>query len=109
MPVNVLENNKEFQELLLWAQKEDKVFDFNSIDNGIPLQKKSLKFEKTGHANHPDYDKVIDNKIKDIMSNDILDEGEKFEEVQKLINNTKQKLEKDVLLGNKDVNQILDL
>ncbi len=43
------------------------------------------------------------------MSNDILDEGEKFEEVQKLINNTKQKLEKDVLLGNKDVNQILDL
>jgi hypothetical protein len=108
IPVNVLEKNKELQELLLWAKKNGKDFDFNSIDNGIPLQKKSSKFDQSGHANHPDYDKKIGKKINEIMGDDNLDLDGKLDEINDLIYNTKQKLEKEVLLGNKDVNHIIN-
>ena len=39
---------------------KSKKFDFNGLDNGIPLQKKRLKYEITGHAKHPDYDKALE-------------------------------------------------
>lgn len=107
IPVKVLENNKELQELLLWAKKNGKDFDFNSIDNGIPLQKKSIKFEQSGHANHPKYDEAITEKINDILEK-APSEEKAFERIQNLISDTKGKLEADVLLGNKDVNQIVN-
>ncbi|RRJ86496.1 hypothetical protein EG240_16060 [Paenimyroides tangerinum] len=107
IPVKVLENNKELQELLLWAKKNGKDFDFNSIDNGIPLQKKSVKFEQSGHTNHPKYDNAIAEKINDILEK-APSEEKAFERIQNLISDTKGKLEADVLLGNKDVNQIVN-
>ena len=107
IPVKVLEKNKELQELLLWAKKNGKDFDFNSIDNGIPLQKKSIKFEQSGHANHPKYDNAITEKINDILEK-APSEEKAFERIQNLISDTKGKLEADVLLGTKDVNQIVN-
>jgi hypothetical protein len=103
IPVNVLEGNKELQELLLKYQDR---FNFNSLDNGIPLQKKRIDIVN-GHATHPDYDKAMAKRVEDIMNSPINDTN-KFEEIQNLINNAKNKLETDVLLGNKDVNQILN-
>lgn len=108
IPVNILKDNKELQKVLLWAEKNNKKFDFNSIDNGIPLQKKKAAIDLNGHTNHPKYDEVIANKIEDIVNNPFADEVEKFNEIQILIKKAKNKLESDVLLGNKDVNQILD-
>lgn len=105
IPVNVFKGNKELQELLYKFQKE---FDFNGLDNGIPLQKKSIRNEITGHANHPNYDDAIAEKLNEILENETFNEVRKFREVQKLINTTKQKLEVEVLLGNKDVNQIIN-
>lgn len=102
IPIKVFENNKELQELILWAQRNGKKLDFNSI----PLQKKSIKFEQSGHANHPNYDTAINQKIVDIMESP-LDNLSKFDEIENLIKNTKNKLEIEVLLGNKDVNQII--
>ena len=108
IPISVLKEKEALQELLLWAEKNGKKFDFNGLDNAIPLQKKRLKYEISGHANHPDYDKAIDKKITEIItSRRNLNNPEKaFEEIQELIQKSKDILEKEVLLGTKDVNQI---
>ncbi len=108
IPVKVLEGNKELQELLLWAEKNGKKFDFNDIENGIPLPKKSLKFEQTGHANHPAYDNLMSQKINDILERSPNQE-KAFERIQNLIDNTKKELEREVLLGIKDVNHIMNM
>ena len=76
--------------------------------SGIPLQKKKAKIDFNGHANHPQYDDIIKKKVEDVVSNPLLDEEEKFDEIKSLIKRAKTKLESDVLLGNKDVNQILE-
>ena len=108
IPISVLKENKALQELLLWAEKNGKKFDFNGLDNAIPLQKKRLKYEISGHANHPDYDKAIIDKIKNITNSKILKNEEKLDAIQNIIDKTKIKLEKEVLLGNKDVNDIIN-
>jgi hypothetical protein len=66
IPIDVLEQNLELQELLFKFQDQ---FDFNSIDNGIPLPKKSLRFDQAGHANHPKYDMAIRKQVDDIINN----------------------------------------
>ena len=108
IPISVLEKNKALQELLLWAEKNGKKFDFNGLDNAIPLQKKRLKYEISGHANHPDYDINLDEKITIIINNANGNNMLAFDRIKKLIQKSKDKLEKEVLLGNKDVNDIID-
>lgn len=107
IPINVLKENKELQKLLLWAEQNGKKFDFNGLDNGIPLQKKRLKYEITGHANHPKYDKAIIPKIKNITNSNLTNE-KKLEIIQDIISKTKIKLENEVLLGTKEVNDIIN-
>ena len=108
IPISVLEKNKALQELLLWAEKNGKKFDFNGLDNAIPLQKKRLKYEISGHANHPNYDKAIIERVYIILSNESYSELRKFNEIQTLIKIGKEKLETNVLLGTKNVNDIID-
>lgn len=108
IPISILKEKEALQELLLWAEKNGKKFDFNGLDNAIPLQKKRLKYEISGHANHPDYDKAIIDKIKNITNSKILKNEEKLDAIQNIIDKTKIKLEKEVLLGNKDVNDIIN-
>jgi hypothetical protein len=105
IPINVLENNKELQDLLFKFQDR---FDFNSIDNAIPLPKKSVRFDVSGHANHPLYDRNMREKIVDIVNNNRLNDERKFEGIKNIINETKSKLEMDILLGDKDVNSLFD-
>ncbi|MCJ1805951.1 hypothetical protein MRP92_03375, partial [Flavobacterium covae] len=62
-----------------------------------------------GHTNHPKYDQAMTVKLNEILGNDSYSEIRKFNEIKKLINNTKMKLENDVLLGSKDVNEIINL
>jgi flagellar basal body-associated protein FliL len=104
IPISVLEKNKELQDLLFKFQDR---FDFNSIDNAIPLQKKSIKYDISGHANHPKYDSNITDKIRNIFEQSSSDEII-FNRINNLINDIKNKLESDVLLGNKNVNDIID-
>lgn len=80
-------------------------FDFNSIDNGMMVQKKSLKLENNGHTSHNEYNLAIDAKITDIISNSNKPE-KALDEIKELIKTTKETLKKEVLLGNKDVNDI---
>ncbi|MFH6989227.1 AHH domain-containing protein [Flavobacterium collinsii] len=108
IPVKVLGKNPKLKELLFWAEKNGKKFEFNGLDNSIPIQKKKAKIDLNGHTNHPAYDRAIEQKIDEICSDPNLDNVGKFEEIQDLINDTKIKLENEVLLGNKDVNQIIN-
>ena len=108
IPISVLKKNKALQELLLWAEKNGKKFDFNGLDNAIPLQKKRLKYEISGHANHPNYDINLDEKITEIINDSNGDNMLALDRIKKLIQKSKDKLEKEVLLGNKDVNDIID-
>lgn len=108
IPINVLKENEKLQQLLLWAEKNGKNFDFNGLDNGIPLQKKRLKYEISGHAKHPKYDEFIIKKIEYVLNDKSLDNFNKYDEIQEIINNTKIKLEQEVLLGNKNVNDIIN-
>ena len=112
IPIDVLKTNPDLQQLLFDLKKADPnfSFDFNGIDNGMMLQKKSLKLDVNGHASHKKYSDAIDVKITEIITSQRnLNKPEKaFEEIQELIKNTKNKLEKEVLLGNKDVNDIVN-
>lgn len=112
IPIDVLKNNDKLQQLLFDLKKADPnfSFDFNGIDNGMMLQKKSLKLDVNGHASHKKYSDAIDVKITEIItSKRNLNKPEKaFEEIQELIKKSKNRLEKEVLLGNKDVNDIVD-
>jgi hypothetical protein len=101
-PVNVVESNQELQRIL-----NKFGFDLNGMDNAIPLQKKSLKFDVNGHANHPQYDDFMRNEINEILNEKSLTDLQKYEKIQDLVAETKSKLETDVLLGNKDVNDII--
>jgi DNA repair ATPase RecN len=111
IPVEVLQTNERFQQLLFDLQKADPNFnfDFNGIDNGMMLQKKSVNLDiNTGHANHPQYNDAINKKINEILST-AKNDNDAFNKIQNFINDTKNKLTNEVLLGNKDVNNIIDL
>ena len=110
IPIDVLKNNDKLQQLLFDLKKADPnfSFDFNGIDNGMMLQKKSLKLDVNGHTSHKQYNFAIDKKVTEICSSKKLSDIEKFEKIEDLIKNAKNKLEKEVLLGNKDVNDIID-
>jgi hypothetical protein len=77
------------------------------MDNAIPLQKRSLKYDVTGHSNHPRYDRFMEGEIGKILTDPRFDDLGKFEKIQELVNKTKTKLEVDVLLGNRNVNDIV--
>lgn len=112
IPIDVLKTNIDLQQLLFDLKKADPnfSFDFNGIDNGMMLQKKSLKLDVNGHTIHNDYSREINKKITEIItSKRNLNKPKKaFEEVQELIKKSKNRLEKEVLLGNKDVNDIVN-
>jgi hypothetical protein len=68
IPVDVLKGNDKLKELLYNLQKNnpDFKFDFNGIDNGMMVPKKSISLDINGHAKHNEYSLAIDNKISEI-------------------------------------------
>ena len=110
IPIDVLKNNDKLQQLLFDLKKADPnfSFDFNGIDNGMMLQKKSLKLDVNGHTSHKKYNDAIDAKITEIINDSNGNNMLAFDRIKKLIQKSKDKLEKEVLLGNKDVNDIVN-
>ncbi|ATA89594.1 hypothetical protein CGC58_07535 [Capnocytophaga stomatis] len=110
IPVDVLKTNPDLKQLLFDLKKAnpDFTFDFNGIDNGMMIQKKSLKLDINGHASHNDYNREIGKKISEIINNVNGDNELAFKQIQRLIKNTKNKLEQEVLLGTKNVNDIIN-
>ena len=79
------------------------------IDNGIMLQKKSNALVVNGHTTHPKYNDAISDKITEIINStkNVNKPQRALEEIEDLIKTTKETLKKDVLLGTKDVNDIV--
>ena len=109
IPADVLKNNPDLKELLFELRKTDPDFDFdfNGIDNGMMIQKKSNSLQINGHTVHNDYNREISKKISELIQNATTKE-KAFEKVKKLISDTKNKLKQDVLLGTKNVNEIVN-
>ncbi|WP_309607562.1 AHH domain-containing protein [Flavobacterium sp.] len=112
IPADVLKNNPDLKELLFELRKTDPDFDFdfNGIDNGMMIQKKSNSLQINGHTVHNDYNREISKKITDIItdSRNLNKPKRAFDEIEDLIKSTKQKLKNEVLLGNKNVNDIIN-
>ena len=109
IPVKVLEKNDKLKNLLFELSKDPKFnfdFEFNKIDNGMMIQKKSVKLEVDGHGNHPEYDREINIKINSIIQKAGNDKLAAFNQIKKLIKDTKTTLKNEVLLGTKNVNNI---
>ena len=97
IPADLLKTNEKFKELIFNLQKADPdfKFDFNGLDNGIMLQKKSVGLDiNTGHAKHEVYNREISRKITEICSDSNLNNIDKFEEIEELIKNTKERIRK---------------
>jgi hypothetical protein len=100
------------KDLIFNLQKADPnfKFDYNGIENGMMLQKKSNSLEINGHTSHKQYNDAISEKISEIIKKESnVDLPKKaFKELQDLMQSTKQKLKTEVLLGTKDVNDIVN-
>ncbi|MDR1526048.1 MAG: AHH domain-containing protein, partial [Dysgonamonadaceae bacterium] len=109
IPVDVLKDNPYLKELLFNLQKNnpDFKFDFNGLDNGIMVPKKSISLDINGHAKHNDYSYAIDKKITEIINeaqgNDLI----ALQNIEKLVQDAKNTLKNEVLLGTKNVNDIV--
>lgn len=55
------------------------------------MEKKSVKYDVSGHANHPAYDAALNQKINNILESAI-DENDAFNKIKDFINATKNKL-----------------
>ncbi|GIZ16110.1 AHH domain-containing protein [Capnocytophaga catalasegens] len=112
IPIDVLKSNDKLQKLLFDLKKADPNFnfDFNGIENGMMIQKKSLKLDINGHTIHNDYNREISKKISEIITlpRNVNKPQRAFDEIKELIQETKDKLEKEVLLGTKNVNDIIN-
>jgi hypothetical protein len=107
IPIEILEKNDKLNALLFRLQ-EKADFDFNGLDNGMMLQAKSLNIDVAGHAKHNEYSLAIDKKVTEICASK-LDDIDKLNKIKELIAKTKETLKNEVLLGNKDVNDITNL
>jgi hypothetical protein len=110
IPIDVLKTNPDLQKLLFDLKKADPNFnfDFNNIENGMMIQKKNLKLDVNGHTVHNKYNDAISNKITAIISEAGGDNQVAIKKIEKLIKNTKEKLKTDVLLGDKNVDDIIE-
>ncbi|QYS85535.1 hypothetical protein JJC03_09950 [Flavobacterium oreochromis] len=87
-------------------------FDFNGLDNGIPVHKYSKEFKELGgHGNHLDYNDISKLEILEIKKHS-LDENGMFSQVifdKKLmnhINKTREGIIQQVIKENKKVNDL---
>lgn len=108
IPKQVLDN-ADLKKILDWARKNNKSWDFGGLNNGVMLQKikKNISGEIVGdHANHPNYNTLINNKI----SNEIFDPSDlegSFKELMEFTNKLKQKLNQEVIEGENIVSNLI--
>ena len=109
IPKNVLRDNANLQNILDWARNNNKYWDFGDIDNGIMLQKrrKNISGEVVGdHANHPNYDTQITQKIDDIFNQSNGNMPDAFDDLIDFVDDLKLLLNTDVVEGSQIVNTI---
>lgn len=86
-----------------------KKWDFGDLDNGIMLQKrkKNIIGEVVGdHSNHPTYNTLIYKKIDETFLDSKGNLKDAFDELESLTKSLIDKLSKEVIEGDKIVNNI---
>lgn len=109
IPKNVLRDNANLQSILDWARNNGKSWDFGDIDNGIMLQKrrKNNIGEVVGdHANHPEYDRQIREKINQIYNENSGNLSDAYDDFIDFVNDLKQQINAEVVEGNQIINTI---
>lgn len=109
IPKNVLRDNANLQNILDWARKNGKKWDFGEIENGIMLQKRrknSLGEIVGDHANHPEYDRQIREKINRIYNESNGNMSDAFDDLDDFVKDLKQQINTEVVNGDKIINTI---
>ncbi|QYS85543.1 hypothetical protein JJC03_09995 [Flavobacterium oreochromis] len=99
--------------VFIFVKNNKDKFDFNGLDNGIPVHKYSKEFEDLGgHGNHPDYSKLTKAKIKEIKEVS-LDKNRQFSQslfdknLLNHINRTRQQIIQEVIEDSKKINNLI--
>jgi hypothetical protein len=107
-PSDRILDNPNLKKILDWARKNNKTWNFGGLDNGIMLQKRTRNIigEIVGdHANHPNYNKLINEEIGRVIFNPT-DMEDSFDELIKFTNNLKDKINKEVINGGSIINDM---
>jgi hypothetical protein len=107
IPCKILEQNDKLKQLL-FDLKGKADFDFNGIDNGMMVQKKNIFVDGNGHGVHKQYSDAISEKITQVISEADGNKLLALKNVKQLIKDTKKVLKEEVLLGTKNVNDIVN-
>lgn len=102
IPNNVLKNDPILQDIILYAN-DNHGFNFNSIENGIMIQKKDA-YVGTIHTNHSRYDNIIKLKLENVKEAWKKNEELGYKKLKDLINETEDQLVTQVVNGQNTVN-----
>lgn len=96
-------------ELRNFVSRNKENFDFNGLDNGIPVHKFDSDYPKMGgHASHPAYNKLSKEKIKEIVTDSEIDgifrQSLFDKKLSNYINATRQKIIDEVITESKKIN-----
>lgn len=101
-------DNENLQRIIDWARNNNKTWDFGGIDNGIMLQKrrKNNLGEVAGdHANHPQYDIQIRQKISEIVTDNV-NMYDTYDDFIDFVDDLKIQLKNEVVEGDQIVNTL---
>lgn len=102
----------DLRELHIFVKNNTNKFDFNGLDNGIPIHKYSKEFKELGgHGSHKKYNELTKEKILDIKEKSyrkgIYDQDLFEENLLQHINDTRQDITKQVIEESKKVNDLI--
>jgi hypothetical protein len=102
----------DLRELHIFVKNNTNKFDFNGLDNGIPIHKYSKEFKELGgHGNHKEYNRLTKKKILDIKEKSRINKKynqDLFEKnLLKHINDTREDITKQVIDESKKVNDLI--
>ncbi|KFF06426.1 AHH domain-containing protein [Flavobacterium reichenbachii] len=96
-------------ELRNFVSRNKENFDFNGLDNGIPVHKLDAGFsELGGHSNHKKYNNLSRKKIKEIVKDSEIDgvfrQSLFDKKLSNYINSTREKIINEVITDSKKIN-----
>lgn len=106
IPYELLRDMPELREILDWAKKNGKEFNFNEIENGVMVQRKSLDLDVSGHANHPHYTDELRARILDLYKISKGDMAKAYKRLSNLLMEIDKKIMDDVIKGAKNIDDL---
>ncbi|POR19880.1 AHH domain-containing protein [Flavobacterium oreochromis] len=98
--------------VFIFVKNNKDKFDFNGLDNGIPVHKYSKEFKELGgHGNHPKYSELTKERILEIKKNSRISgefDQDLFEKnLLKHISDTRENIIMQVIDDSKKINDLI--